>query len=509
MSTRRIATCLPFLLWGIALAALIVGSKQVWQFTADDSFITFRYSSNLIAGHGLRFNQIGAPVEGYTSILWVLIMAIPHLAGGGVVTFAKAFGVICMAGAAMLIAWMVDQYHSERVPAWLRQIGAGIAAFFFCVLPETSVHAVSGMETAISTFLITLLAVFISALRSGSNKVLILFCFTALLAGLARPEANLSIIMLIAWIAWKWNSPNRYRFLLAAGFLYVVPGCVYFLWRWQYFGILFPLPFYVKAGGGGLPGFGAVLAFLIFVLGSFGLYIGIGTFAPAQRTFPLWLIILPQLIFFNFSEPVMGYDHRFLYPYLPVLVILSGYGVNRLLSEVYKYNRGKTWLCLGMSLLILSVFAAPNVQRTGSLFDHKNAYANGLLKNHIAIGNILRSIPHTAEAPILLVSDAGAAPYFSGWRTLDANKLTEPALVFSTVDPLDYLFAHHPAVVMLMSNDLQEFINDSAYARSIYERAISEGLVPVRKRAFYQLDFIWALARPDTPEAFALEQSIK
>ena len=40
----------------------------------DDAFISFRYAANLVDGHGLVFNH-GERVEGYTNLLWVLILS--------------------------------------------------------------------------------------------------------------------------------------------------------------------------------------------------------------------------------------------------------------------------------------------------------------------------------------------------------------------------------------------------------------------------------------------------
>ena len=41
---------------------------------ADDAYIAFRYGRNLMQGHGLVFNA-GERVEGYTSLLWTLLLA--------------------------------------------------------------------------------------------------------------------------------------------------------------------------------------------------------------------------------------------------------------------------------------------------------------------------------------------------------------------------------------------------------------------------------------------------
>jgi len=83
----------------VVVASAVFGSMvwTVWPFTTDDSFITFRYAQNLAAGHGPTFNAGGPPIEGYTSVLWMLVMAVPHWVGWDAVLFSKVVGIAAMA----------------------------------------------------------------------------------------------------------------------------------------------------------------------------------------------------------------------------------------------------------------------------------------------------------------------------------------------------------------------------------------------------------------------------
>ncbi len=57
-----------------ATASLIWGWRLFW-FLTDDAFISFRYVSNSLAGHGYVWNAPPfRPVEGYTSFLWVALL---------------------------------------------------------------------------------------------------------------------------------------------------------------------------------------------------------------------------------------------------------------------------------------------------------------------------------------------------------------------------------------------------------------------------------------------------
>ena len=56
------------------LVAVFVGWRLFW-FLTDDAFIAFRYASNHLLGHGLVWNPAPfLPVEGYTSLLWVVLL---------------------------------------------------------------------------------------------------------------------------------------------------------------------------------------------------------------------------------------------------------------------------------------------------------------------------------------------------------------------------------------------------------------------------------------------------
>ncbi len=65
---------------GVLALHLQLAVSSYW--VAEDAYITFRYSRNLISGHGLRFNPGDVEaVEGYSNFLWLLIAAIPEIFG--------------------------------------------------------------------------------------------------------------------------------------------------------------------------------------------------------------------------------------------------------------------------------------------------------------------------------------------------------------------------------------------------------------------------------------------
>ncbi|HEY8154254.1 MAG TPA: hypothetical protein VII72_09020 [Myxococcota bacterium] len=77
-SATHAASRRPLALLALALgaAALTAFGWSLFWFLTDDAFIAFRYASNLLHGWGLVWNPLPfVPVEGYTSFLWVVLLA--------------------------------------------------------------------------------------------------------------------------------------------------------------------------------------------------------------------------------------------------------------------------------------------------------------------------------------------------------------------------------------------------------------------------------------------------
>jgi len=490
----------PYLFFALLVLAsvivLLLNCTQIWSFTIDDAFITFRYSKNVVMGIGPTFNGTGLHAEGYTSFLWMLVMTLPHFLNFGVESFAKLAGILATLGTMACMGLFLWQAGS---PDWrgYRIVAAGLVIFILGLLPETAVHAVSGMETASYTLLLTLLVTLIFLAVKGKNWAVNWTPPIALLTGLMRPEANLvAVIMLMVVVL---SVSQKKKFLLRVGLFYILPGALYFIWRWSYFGVFFPLPFYLKSGVLGLVGQETVLPFLAFLMANVGLYVGIGLFGERKAVLILLLAALPNIFFFLFSKPIMNYDFRFLYPLLPVGLILAGIGLATLMGKAETWVIDLRWKWVApvcIALFSILMFLGQNMSRASAVFGPLQEYARGMSQDHHVIGKVLNQIPHTNTSPVLAVTDAGAIPYFSGWNTVDCWGLNDPNIALGRVQPVDYTFNQNPEVLVLSSTDLNAFHNDSVLGQSLYKRAIDRGMqVVVRVPSFYG-DSIWVLTQP-------------
>ena len=77
--------------------------RHYWPFLSDDALISFRYAERLTQGDGLTWND-GERVEGYSNLLWVLLVAglhrlgIDSLVASRLLGFAGAYGAILAVG---------------------------------------------------------------------------------------------------------------------------------------------------------------------------------------------------------------------------------------------------------------------------------------------------------------------------------------------------------------------------------------------------------------------------
>ena len=180
----------PYLLPGglfllAVLLRLIPGLR-----TIDDSFITFRYARNLLAGQGFVFNP-GQPVMGTTTALYTLLMAgLGAIFGGPNANFPLIAAILnaLADGATCVLLYRLGQRAGARF--------AGLAtALIWAVAPFSVTFAIGGLETSLYVLLLTATAYAYLQMR---------FTWTAFLAGLAfltRPDALILLLPLgLDWL---------------------------------------------------------------------------------------------------------------------------------------------------------------------------------------------------------------------------------------------------------------------------------------------------------------------
>jgi 4-amino-4-deoxy-L-arabinose transferase-like glycosyltransferase len=142
---------LPFLMITLVVAARIIPGTR----TIDDSFITFRYARNILAGDGFVFNP-GSQVLGTTTPLYTFCMVILGALTGGTNAPFPWLALILNTIADSLTCvflWKLGKHLSkERV---------GLAAgFVWALAPYSVTFAIGGLETSVYVMLLTAAAYF-------------------------------------------------------------------------------------------------------------------------------------------------------------------------------------------------------------------------------------------------------------------------------------------------------------------------------------------------------------
>lgn len=230
----------------IALLALWHGSR--YDFFCDDAFIALRYAKNLSENGELAYN-LGQRVEGFTSPLWVLLLAAAACAGVPLVTAAQILG-----GAAALLAfWALTLFWDELEPnaPWLVLVPAAALA----ISVPFAAWTFGGLETPLFVATFTLSIALIardSRLREvGSSWYA---GIAVALCTLCRPEG--ATLIAIGSLAISASSPRTWSLLgqrlLAWGAPIALLVGGYELFRLRYYGYPLPNTFYVKTSGDGL-----------------------------------------------------------------------------------------------------------------------------------------------------------------------------------------------------------------------------------------------------------------
>jgi arabinofuranosyltransferase len=299
----------------------------------DDSYISYRYAHNLASGQGLVFNP-GEHVEGYTNLLWTLIMAIPEALGLPPETFAALAGVT-FGVLALIDSWSICR-RLGNVP-WATTVPVVV----FGLYPDFWLTAANGLEGGLFAFLL----VRIVYLLSFGRLVYAGLCGGLLFA--TRPDSVL-ILPICAFYALAVSEnralPFRRRVSrrllpLLAPWLALIAAVT--VWRLAYYGAWLPntieaksippsaldLVVVAKTAARG------VLYWLGFLASALPLTIGAALALAVARqdcTVRLCTAILTAqvpIVLANGGEWMP--HHRLLAVYAPLLAVLSGVALDR------------------------------------------------------------------------------------------------------------------------------------------------------------------------------------
>ena len=383
-----------------------------FNFQVDDSYISFRYSKNLIDYGVWNWNSVGENVEAYTSFIYTILAIIPHYFNIQPIVFFRILGII-------FITFPVYFILKER--SLIKSI---IPLFFIIINPLIYIHSFSGLETPLFILLIFLLYYHLNKYNEGKiSKTIYLIL---LLLPLTRPEGaifTLSIV-LISFLRKDYNL--KYTLILFFSCI------VYFILRYKFFGYLFPNTFYVKSVTFADKSFYEIIRSIFF---SIEYYLILITSLFLFKSKYIKIIIINSLIilfYYNYSNLMMNYNERFNFQIIfPLLIFL-----------LYHLKNKKIFLPI---ILLNLLFLAGSVKS-------KPVYLMGLKMNleesHGLLGKSLNEFKN--QGLKLCIGDVGMVPYFSEWETIDFIGLANNKIAQNGLN-LDYIKDQSPDLIVLYS----------------------------------------------------------
>jgi len=334
----------------IAFAVTVIGTFFAWYFGGiiplngiDDAAITRAYSENIANGHGFVYNIGGERVEGATSLLWTLVVALAYLfkSSPELLILAISFS-FTLAAVWVVLKLIVLLAQGAEVGSRVALICGSVALIG---LPGFFVWSVwSMMETPLWSFALTLLVWRICVIiadagsRDLSTKIDPMMMLAAIILPLIRPEGAAFSLGLLALAILLTGL--RHKGLLMAGIATVISIAGVTGFRMIYFGFPFPNTYYAKVSSDRVQGILDGLKYLIsFVVGlPFAEILLVATACAAllaawhmikrdaRPVHRMTLVVSATVFGVLGTYSVLGGDHfvlwRFFQPVTPLMVVL-------------------------------------------------------------------------------------------------------------------------------------------------------------------------------------------
>lgn len=228
--------------WTLALVCLLafVARSLPGERIIDDSYITYRYARNLLAGEGIVYNP-GEQVLGTTTPLYTSLLASLALFTGGTKAPFSSLAVLLNTQADLLTCALLV-WLGQRLG--LRYAGWG-AALTWAIAPFSVTFAIGGLETSVYVLLLT------GMVAAYLDEKVTLAAGLGALAYLTRPDALILVAPLaLETLVRLWRNrqalaPADWRQAGLAILVFLLPVLAWTIFATVYYGS--PLPHSIAA----------------------------------------------------------------------------------------------------------------------------------------------------------------------------------------------------------------------------------------------------------------------
>lgn len=395
---------------------------EVWPPSAhtDDAYISYRYAENLVSGQGLVYNP-GERVEGFTNLLWTLLVALGVLLGADAPTLGHVLGLA--SGIAVLGLTFGYAWSSLKRPEL-----AALSVLIVLASASLSRWSASGMETPLFTAAVVGAVWSLRCGRVGAMTA------SLCIATLTRPEG-----VLVACVLYGFATLDRRDHLgraVRAPAVWAAVLIALTVFRLAYYGSPVPNTYYAK-----VPGSSEVVGLVYlrnFLAEGAGPLLLLALAAwPEARLRPALILVLAFLPY----TVVVGGDylgfHRLLLPVLPILAVTATRGLERL-CERGRASAGIAALVLVCSFW-LSLFGATlepsailEFRRVKSVVDARSADAH---REKAARRSVELLKARRRRVDLVAATGIGVFGYYSGYPMVDILGLVDPTISRSLIAP--------------------------------------------------------------------------
>lgn len=442
----------------LLVLTLALAHASIYLGPFEDSFITYRYAENLANGHGLVYN-VGERVEGYTSFLFTILLALVARLGGPIVLASQLLSLVAGLACVVLAARLARALGREDAAPPVASSVEAMAGLLVAASGTFAYYATTGMETTLFAALVGAPILLLVRGRAPAHA----FGAGLLLgvAALTRPEGfGYAGLVVGALLLVRADRRDAVRVLLSFALL-AVP---YFALRWQHFGHPLPNTYYAKASPSAeLHRTGIAYAEAFLVAHGFLACV----LAAAVRARRLARARGARLVLFTVLGAIanvvlVGADtfafFRFFAPVIPI-------GAAVLAVELARAFPRRPRLGATVTLAIAALVYAAELRPTHSWLVHRAkserervADVRAMNERYLAIGaGLRRAFP---QGTWIAINAAGIIPYVSGLPTIDMLGLTDAHIAHRDIElghgaaghekhDAAYVLARRPTLILL------------------------------------------------------------
>lgn len=390
----------------IALIVTFFLFAYMYVVPAEDAAIVYDHAQTLSTKGLISYGGSLTPTEGATDFLWMILLSFFSKSGFDLFTIALIINLIS--------SLLYISFFNKKIETLIVALAMIVTPFMYASL--------AGFGTAFfSTWYVFSIYLLLNKSRFVFLSVLIL-C-------LIRPDGVVFgtgiVILNLLQTYKKGELVERLRVCLIH---LLVPGLMYFLWRFWYFGELFPLPFYVKT---------STSADKFFLFYTTSIPVVLKMLIPAlipliksvvskkshnqNHAYYLAIISLP-LLFYVMIRLEQNIGNRFMAPIFFALLLLVSrfYGTKALLL---------------LLTFIVPLHAVTTLRTFNSIFSSTNEN----------ITYIAKELKHLKGK--MLVTEAGRLAYYNDWHVHDSWGLNTPKFSRTLISETDIKKGDYDLVV--------------------------------------------------------------